>query len=265
MSACLIALVVLAFLGIFSAKYRRWAKEAFSCVARRVTLRPCKTGFNEAVKAKITSKLMLRSPGLARVTHKHFELISWIFTIILFISLAYTAYGFYNLAIYGTCDPVSGNCVFNPGGDPNKVMCPFDEIETAQSVPTIGGFRKVSTAVIDGKPLVYFIGSTTCPHCRWEKPIFQKATGKFSGYIDVKVVELDITSTEEDRMVFIHFSPEGSIPALVLGGKYFRIGSGEALGEVAEEETLTAILCKITDNPIPECSEPAIQELVSQI
>lgn len=115
MSICIVALVVLAFLGIFSTKYRRWAKEAFACVSRRVTLRPCKTDFNQKLKAKITGKLMGKSPRLARFAHKKFELISWIFVAMLFLSIAYTAYGAYNLVNYGSCDPHSTSCIFNPG------------------------------------------------------------------------------------------------------------------------------------------------------
>jgi hypothetical protein len=116
MSACLVALVILGVLSIFSAKYRPWAREAMDCVARRLVLRPCRTGFNEKVKAKVTSKLMRRSPGLARVAHRHFEAISWVFTISLFVSLAYSGYSVYNLAVHGTCDPANPDqCVFNPG------------------------------------------------------------------------------------------------------------------------------------------------------
>lgn len=115
MSICLIALIVFAILGIFSAKYRRWAKEAFSCVARRLTLRPCESSFNQRMKAKITSKILRRSSKAARFTNKHFELISWAFTIILFVSLFFTASGLYNLAVHGSCDPHSTTCIFNPG------------------------------------------------------------------------------------------------------------------------------------------------------
>ncbi len=123
MSACIAALLVLGFLSIFSAKYRSWTREAFDCVTRRLTLRPCRTGFNDKVRAKVTSKLMKRSPKAAKVAHKHFEAISWMFTVIMFVSLAYTAYGAYNLALYGTCDPANpDSCVFNPDlpecGDP---------------------------------------------------------------------------------------------------------------------------------------------------
>lgn len=114
MSLCLVALVVLGVLGIFSAKYRRWAREAFKCVTRRLVLRPCDTGFDQAVKAKVVSTFSSR-PALARFAHKYFEPISWIFTILMFVSIIYSAMSVYNLAVYGTCDPVSGQCIFNPG------------------------------------------------------------------------------------------------------------------------------------------------------
>jgi len=119
MSICLVALVVFAVLGIFSGKYRRWTMEAFQCVARRLTLRPCETGFNQRVRAKITAKLMKKSTRTARFTNKHFEAISWIFTILLFLSLFYTTYSFYNITVYGSCD-LSDYCIFNSG---NNAIC----------------------------------------------------------------------------------------------------------------------------------------------
>jgi hypothetical protein len=115
MSACLVALVVLGIMSIFSAKYRSWAREALDCVTRRLTLRPCRTGFNEKVRAKLKSKLIARSERAARLVHRHFEAISWVFTLMLFISLAFSAYSVYNLAVFGTCDPAHPDqCIFNP-------------------------------------------------------------------------------------------------------------------------------------------------------
>ena len=117
MSICIAAAVILGIMGIFSARYRKWAKEAFSCVGRRLTLRPCESSFNQQVKAKITSKLLNRSPGSARFINKHFEALSWIFTIILFTSIFLTALAVYNIAIFGTCDPVNpGQCVITATG-----------------------------------------------------------------------------------------------------------------------------------------------------
>jgi hypothetical protein len=115
---CLIALVVFGVLGIFSATHRQFALEAFDCVFRRLTLRKCQTGFDEKMKMKITTKVMKRSPKASKFIFKHFEVISWLFTIILFVSLAYTAYGAYNLYVYGTCDPAQPDqCVFTPGAN----------------------------------------------------------------------------------------------------------------------------------------------------
>lgn len=265
MVICIIAFVVLAFMGIFSAKYRRWAKEAFSCVTRMVTLRPCETGFDDKVKAAITSVIMRRHEGLARFTHRHFKAISWAFVIIFFLSLAQAGYSVYNLAVFGTCDPVTGNCVFNPGGDPNRVVCPYEGLNPAASVPTIGGFRSIESAKTEGRPAVYFFGTTWCPHCAWERPIFMSVTNKFADYIDVKKTEIDLTPNSPDMVVFNHYSPEGKIPLIVIGGKYFRVGSGDAFGEQAEANTLTAILCKVTGNPIDDCSSDEIKQMISRI
>jgi len=264
---CLVALVVLAFMSIFSAKYRSWTKEAFDCVARRLTLRPCRTSFNEKVKAKITGTLMKRNMGVARFTHKHFEAISWVFTIVMFVSLAYTAYGFYNLATIGTCDPITGNCIFNPGGDPNKVLCAFDELEPEEAVPTLGGFMDIESAGIgkNGKVQVYFFGTTWCPHCGWERPIFTDVAEKFSGFIELSVVEIDIEAGDAAIEIFTHYSPEGKIPVQIIGGKYYRIGAGESLGEEQERQVLTALFCKATGSPIDECGQPDVIDLMEHI
>ena len=106
MVICIAALVVLSVLSIFSAKYRSSAKEAFRCVYRMATLRPCDVHLETKIKTKVTSKLMF-APFLARFFYKYFKPISWIFTIAFFASLGYSAYGIYNLIIYGSCSPGS--------------------------------------------------------------------------------------------------------------------------------------------------------------
>lgn len=56
----------------------------------------------------------MKVPTLASFTYKNFKIISWIFTIAFFASLVYSAYGIYNLLIYGSCDPNSpSTCVVN--------------------------------------------------------------------------------------------------------------------------------------------------------
>ena len=112
MVICIIALAVFSILGIWSAKYRRLAKEAFDCTFRMITLRPCVTKLDERIKSKVTSKLM-RFPKLAKAFYKNFKIFSWIFVVAFFASMAYTAYSIYNLIVYGTCDPSSKTCVIN--------------------------------------------------------------------------------------------------------------------------------------------------------
>jgi hypothetical protein len=106
MVICIVALVVLSVLSIFSARYRSSAKEAFRCVFRMITFRPCDVHLETKIKTKMTSKLMF-APSLARFFYKHFKPISWIFTIVFFASLGYSAYGIYNLIVYGSCSPGS--------------------------------------------------------------------------------------------------------------------------------------------------------------
>lgn len=257
MSLCLVALVVFAVLGIFSAKYRKWFFESLGCVTRMATLRPCDTGFKERVQAKVVSGAMKRSGRMAKMLNRYFEVVSLIFTIAFFASMAYTAYGFYNLAVYGSCDPAHPeNCIFNPGGDPNRVICPFEKYNPKMGVNVTGGFYEIPGMEIakkDGKVLVYFIGTTWCPHCKWERPILEDVVSGFAGYANLTLVELDLNPSNESMEVFTHYSPTGHIPVLIIGGKWFRVGSGEAWGEAAERETLKSLLCSATGNPAGPC------------
>lgn len=115
---CLLALIGFGILGIFSVSHRALAKEAFNCIFRRVTLRKCDTGFDKKMKMRITIGIMRSSPKLSRFTFKYFEAISWVFTILLITSFAFSAMGIYNLIQYGNCEGAHSNepCVFNPTG-----------------------------------------------------------------------------------------------------------------------------------------------------
>jgi hypothetical protein len=114
MVLCIIGLVVFAVLGVFSAKYRALAKEAFRCVFRMATLRPCDTDFDRKIKMKLVGKLMGTHKGIAGLLYKNFDALSWAFTLLFFVSLLITAQSVYNLVVYGTCDPVTNVCLFAP-------------------------------------------------------------------------------------------------------------------------------------------------------
>ncbi len=102
-----------------------------------------------------------------------------------------------------------------------------------------------------GKPVVYFFGSASCPHCVWEKPIAQKVFNQFKNEISYH----ENFDSDKDSEVFAKYSDinPGYVPFLILGCKYVRVGAGENLGKddaeskKLEEEALTVILCKLTD------------------
>jgi len=127
---CFIALFVFAILALFSARYRPFAKEAFDCVFRRITLRPCTTGFDKKMKMRISTKLLEKHEGLGKFVNKHFEAISWAMTILMIVSFIYGAIGVYNWLAFGNCNgPNStGPCVLNDltGKTPQPAGCSCD-------------------------------------------------------------------------------------------------------------------------------------------
>ena len=116
MVVCLIALPVFAVLGLFSAKYRYYAKQAFECTFKKVTLRPCDLEFDRKIKQMITRKLIRVNKPLAGFVFRNFNALSYAFTALFFVSLILTGYGVFNFIVYGNCNgPHSDEfCVFNP-------------------------------------------------------------------------------------------------------------------------------------------------------
>jgi len=132
---CLIAMLVFGVMAIFSASHRPIAKEAFDCVFRRVTFRKCQSGLDVKLKAKLVGTLMRRNSGLAKPVYKYFEVISWLFVIVFFVSLFLSGQALYNLAVYDNCNGPNADpteCIFVPNdsnidcGDP---LCDSGECE----------------------------------------------------------------------------------------------------------------------------------------
>lgn len=133
---CLASFIVLAILGIFSLHFRELAKEAFVCVFRRVTLRPCETNFGEKVKAQLTSWLMVRWPLGAKLIHKYAEVFAWIFVILSLITTLYTTRGLYYYFHYGSCTPQNPNsCIINRITGQPQVDCTISPIKSHNQFP----------------------------------------------------------------------------------------------------------------------------------
>jgi len=182
---CVLALLVFSVLGIFSATHRALAREALDCVLRRVTLRPCNTGFREKMKSKVLSRLLNRSVFAARVFNRHFELLSWIFFILMVASTYGVIKGGYNYYFYGSCNGLnqSGFCAFDPKGENNKVteinpQCGLEQ-KTEENVTLEGVDMSVFFKKdVGSKDTVVLIGCYECDYTRKAYPDIQKLVQK---------------------------------------------------------------------------------------
>lgn len=180
---CIVALIVFGIMGIFSASQRALAKEALGCVARRVTLRPCNTGFQDKVKGKLLAKVVTRSTFLAKVLNKYYVVFSWVFFILMVGSTIWVLQGVYNFYVFGSCNGLnsSGFCAFDPSGSNNAVtvvgsgaVCGI----TKDSVKTVtlnninlSTFPKIEN---NSKDNVVFIGCYACDYSRKAYPDIEK-------------------------------------------------------------------------------------------
>jgi thiol-disulfide isomerase/thioredoxin len=178
---CIIAFVVLAILGIFSATNRALAKEAFDCVLRRVTLRPCNTGFDEKMKAKILGTVIMRSERAAGFLSKYFELLSWIFFILMLASTIWAVRGLYLFYVTGSCNGLNATafCVFDPTGSNNTVSgvtegCPIKPISAKDL--TLEGVNLTGFPVLNpnSPDKIVMVGCYGCEYTRKTYPIIQQ-------------------------------------------------------------------------------------------
>ena len=102
---CIAAFIILGIMGIFSARYRRLAKEAWQCVARRVTFRKCDTSFKEDLKSRLLSGMAVRRPRLARFFERWIEVLAFVFVVLTIWSLLTVLRSGLNLYVYDTCNP----------------------------------------------------------------------------------------------------------------------------------------------------------------
>ena len=186
---CIIAAVILSILGIFSAANRRLAKEALDCVFHRITFRPCTTGFDEKMKAKILGKVINRSERTARFLSKNFEILSWIFFFILLAASAFMIRGLYLFYTTGSCNGLNSTefCVFDPTGE-NNLTSSADE--GACPVPTnlsSGGgltLENVDLSLwpvtnLDSEKEMVFVGCYSCEYTRQVYPEIRKLVDEF--------------------------------------------------------------------------------------
>ncbi len=178
MVLCIVAFFVFAVMSIFSARYRPLAKEAFGCVFKTITLRPCDTGLDDRIKANVVSGLLKVSPTAARVTNKHFTMLSWVFVLLTLGSMAYTAYGVYNFYYYGNCDGPQGGgaCILNDlTGDYGRFSEPTDLVPPTTLDGITAGNPNASTVIVE-------FGCFTCPYTGQAESTVKELLGKHDVY-----------------------------------------------------------------------------------
>ncbi|MFA5087067.1 MAG: thioredoxin family protein [Candidatus Paceibacterota bacterium] len=131
-----------------------------------------------------------------------------------------------------------------------KSLFPADPVDISKK-KVVGNFETTNEAAIcqeNGKPIVYFFGTATCPHCQWEKPVINAVAQQFGSEIVFKEdISVD-NAPFKNPDVFAKYSPTGGVPVVVLGCKYSRVGSGETDGVDGEKANLTKLICELTNN-----------------
>ncbi|NMB91073.1 MAG: thioredoxin domain-containing protein [Chloroflexi bacterium] len=201
---CIVAFVVLSILGIFSATHRELAHEALDCVFRRVTLRPCNTGFDEKMKARILGSVITRSETAARFLNKNFELLAWVFFLLMLTSGAYTLRSGYLFYVTGSCNGLNSSafCVFDPTESNNQVSTS----ETCQINPTTETDLSLDGVDLSTFPVmnagseqgVVMIGCYHCEYTRKAYPMIRDLADRFDVqfyFLNYPVKEVDDSFT----------------------------------------------------------------------
>lgn len=178
---CIIAFVVLSIIAIFNVSYRELAKEAYDCVFRRLTRRPCNTGFKEKMKAKIVGKVLSKSVLVAKLLNKHFELLSWFLFVTTIVSILWTTKGLFNYYMYGSCNGLnkSGFCALDPKGENNKVSTTGGSCGTGEGDESKVTLKNVNlnlfpTKNVDSEDTLVFIGCYNCDYTRKAYPLIKQ-------------------------------------------------------------------------------------------
>ncbi|MBD3210261.1 thioredoxin domain-containing protein [Candidatus Micrarchaeota archaeon] len=175
---CILAFFVFAVLSVFSARYRPLAKEAFACVFKTVTLKPCDTGMDDRLKAEVVSGLLKVSPAAARTVNRHFTVLSWVFVLLTLGSFAYTAFGAYNFYFYGNCDgPQSSNiCILNDlTGD-------YGRFSEPQELVPPENYSGITSGSPDAEIVIVEFGCFTCPYTMEAESAVSLLLKKYDAY-----------------------------------------------------------------------------------
>jgi hypothetical protein len=186
---CIVAAIVLSILGIFSASNRKLAAEALDCVFHRITFRPCTTGFDEKMKAKILGLVITRSEKSARWLNKHFEMLAWMFFVIFLAASVMFIRGLVLFYTTGNCNGATSTafCIFDPTGENTKTStteggaCPIPTATTNGGALSLNGID-LSLWPVENKGAdtqLVFVGCYACQYTREVYPSIRKLVNTY--------------------------------------------------------------------------------------
>ena len=187
MVLCLLALPLFAVLSIFSVKYRRLTRDALDCLFRTITIRKCKSGLDDRIKADVTGYFLKYSPSGAKFVYRNYEILSWIILIIFLWSFYISSVGIYNYINYGNCNgPEStGFCMLDPTGANSKIS----EVEGTTQSEIIYPILEDNDPII-GNPnaelTIIEFGCFKCPYTKKAEPIIKEVLDYYGGKVNLQ-------------------------------------------------------------------------------
>lgn len=264
---CFIALIVFGILGIFSASHRKIAVEAFDCVFRRITLRKCHTGLDVKLKSQVTGHLLLKAPKLGEFAYRHFEILSWLFTILLIASLVWTGISGYYYYAYGNCngpevEDQQGLCLFDISGENAQVTaCSNEDIlqqNKAAAKPSLTNVDLSSFPVYrptEIKDQLVYVGCYACLNTKKVNPLVNQLVTANKDTLEFTFVHLPLHKDTE------YLSKIGNClfqKNKVAFWKFHSALMNLPISEINQMETVSALLAQIKEikkDEILACSE----------
>ncbi len=209
---CIIALIVAGILGIFSAKYRIIAKEAFNCTFRKITFRKCDSDLNTRLKSQITGSFMRFSPKIGRFLYRYFEIFSWFFLILTVLTLFFVGQGIYNYAAYGNCNGPNSNqfCIFDPlgtnhpqnasTGDGSVCAIPGHQNNTL-TAPTYDLDHVIYWGNVNASVTIIEFGCYSCHYTQVAESTVQKILKKYDNTILYIYIDFPLSLTHENALL----------------------------------------------------------------
>src|SRR3989338_5468889 len=187
MVLCLLALPVFAVLSIFSVKYRKLTLEALDCLFKTATLRKCRSGLDDRIKADVTGRMLKYSPKAAGFIYRHYKLLSWIILALFVWSIYGSSVGIYNYVVYGNCNGPAdtGFCMLDPTGKNSKTS----EVDVDTQGTFIPPVLESNDPLIGDKNAELTIiefGCYACPYSRSAEPIVKEVLDYYKGKVNIQ-------------------------------------------------------------------------------